>query len=38
MDATFLIAVVMRWAHILSAITAVGGVFFIFFLLTPVAA
>jgi uncharacterized membrane protein len=38
MDSTLLLAIVMRWVHIFSAITAVGGIFFIFFLLTPVAA
>ena len=38
MDGTLLLAILMRWAHIFSAITAVGGIFFIFFMLTPIAA
>lgn len=32
-----LLPLVMRWLHILSAIVSVGGVFFIFFVLRPVA-
>ncbi|MCC6488873.1 MAG: hypothetical protein IT364_15345 [Candidatus Hydrogenedentes bacterium] len=30
-----ILALIMRWAHILSAVTAVGGVFFIRFVLMP---